>query len=79
DLSQGAGSANGIGMLIDEDGDDGYYVEKKHNTQGYGNPRRDYGSVGIFLDLSGNDHYDGNGKDSTWWTIPSKWGVGIDR
>jgi len=79
DLSQAAGSANGIGMLIDEDGDDGYYVEKKHNTQGYGNPRRDYGSVGIFLDLSGNDHYDGNGKDSTWWTIPSKWGVGIDK
>lgn len=79
DLSQGAGSANGIGILIDEDGDDGYYVEKKHNTQGYGNPRRDYGSIGIFLDLSGNDHYDGNGKDSTWWTIPSKWGVGIDR
>ncbi|MCK4224130.1 MAG: hypothetical protein KAX39_03050 [candidate division Zixibacteria bacterium] len=79
DLSQGAGSANGIGILIDEDGDDGYYVEKKHNTQGYGNPRRDYGSIGIFLDLSGNDHYDGNGKDSTWWTIPSKWGVGIDK
>ncbi|MFQ6031990.1 MAG: hypothetical protein ACE5K2_03630 [Candidatus Zixiibacteriota bacterium] len=79
DLSQGAGSANGIGMLIDEDGDDGYYVEKKQNTQGYGNPRRDYGSIGIFLDLSGSDHYDGNGKDSTWWTIPSKWGVGIDK
>lgn len=79
DLSQGAGSANGIGILIDEEGNDGYYVEKTHNTQGYGNPRRDYGSVGIFLDLSGNDHYDGNGKDSTWWTIPSKWGVGIDR
>jgi hypothetical protein len=79
DLSQAAGSANGIGMLIDEDGDDGYYVEKKHNTQGYGNPRRDYGSVGIFLDLSGNDHYDGNGKDNTWWTIPCKWGVGIDK
>ncbi len=79
DLSQAAGSANGIGILIDEDGDDGYYVEKTHSTQGYGNPRRDYGSIGIFLDLSGNDHYDGNGKDSTWWTIPSKWGVGIDR
>jgi hypothetical protein len=79
DLSQGAGSANGIGILIDEKGDDGYYVEKKDNTQGYGNPRRDYGSIGIFLDLSGNDHYNGNGKDSTWWTTPSKWGVGIDR
>jgi hypothetical protein len=79
DLSQGAGSANGIGILIDEEGDDGYYVEKKDNTQGYGNPRRDYGSIGIFLDLSGNDRYDGNGKDSTWWTTPSQWGVGIDK
>jgi hypothetical protein len=79
DLSQGAGSANGIGILVDENGDDGYYVEKKDNTQGYGNPRRDYGSIGIFLDLSGNDHYDGNGKDSTWWTTPSLWGVGIDK
>lgn len=79
DLSQGAGSANGIGILIDEEGDDGYYVEKKDNTQGYGNPRRDYGSIGIFLDLSGNDHYNGNGKDSSWWTTPSQWGVGIDK
>ncbi len=79
DLSQAAGSANGIGILLDEDGDDGYYVEKKNNTQGYGNPRRDYGSIGIFLDLAGGDQYDGNGKDSTWWTVPSKWGVGIDK
>lgn len=79
DLSQGAGSANGIGILVDEDGNDGYYVEKKDNTQGYGNPRRDYGSIGIFLDLAGKDHYDGNGKDSTWWTTPSQWGVGIDK
>jgi len=79
DLSQGAGSANGIGILVDEKGDDGYYVEKKDNTQGYGNPRRDYGSIGILLDLSGNDHYNGNGKDSTWWTTPSQWGVGIDK
>ncbi len=79
DLSQGAGSANGVGILVDEKGNDGYYVEKKDNTQGYGNPRRDYGSIGIFLDLSGDDHYDGNGKDNTWWTTPSQWGVGIDR
>jgi hypothetical protein len=79
DLSQGAGSANGIGILIDEKGNDGYYVEKKDNTQGYGNPRRDYGSIGILLDLSGIDHYNGNGKDSTWWTTPSQWGVGIDK
>ena len=79
DLSQGAGSANGIGILVDEGGNDGYYVEKKNNTQGFGDPRRDYGSIGIFLDLAGIDHYNGNGKDSSWWTTPSQWGVGIDK
>ncbi len=78
-LSQGAGSANGFGILVDEGGDDGYYVNIKDNTQGYGNPRRDYGSVGMLLDLSGKDQYNGNGKDSTWWTTSSKWGVGIDQ
>lgn len=77
-LSQGAGSANGFGILADEGGDDGYYVSIKDNTQGYGNPRRDYGSVGMLLDFSGKDDYNGNGKDSTWWTTPSKWGVGVD-
>jgi len=78
DLSQGAGSANGIGILIDYSGDDSYLVTLKSNTQGYGNPRRDYGSIGLFLDLSGRDKYLGNGEDSTWWTTPSMWGAGID-
>ena len=79
DLSQGAGSANGFGILVDEAGNDGYYVGRDNNTQGFGDPRRDYGSVGIILDLSGRDRYNGNGKDSTWWTTPSKWGAGIDK
>lgn len=78
DLSQGAGSANGIGILMDDKGDDAYYVLKKINTQGYGNPRRDFGSIGLFLDLSGHDRYDGNGADSTIWKTDSKWGGGID-
>ncbi len=78
DLSQGAGSANGIGIIIDESGDDGYLVKRTHNTQGYGNPRREYGSIGLFLDLSGKDHYDGNGADNWYWIIPSKWGAGVD-
>lgn len=78
DLSQGAGSANGLGVLFDATGDDRYYVKSSKNTQGYGNPRRDYGSIGWFLDGGGNDHYDGPGADSTWWRIESKWGIGID-
>jgi len=78
DLCQGAGSANGIGMIIDESGEDGYLVKRTHNTQGYGNPRREYGSIGLFLDLSGEDRYDGNGADNSYWIIPSKWGAGVD-
>lgn len=78
DLSQGAGSANGIGMIIDESGDDGYLVKRTHNTQGYGNPRREYGSIGLLIDLSGKDNYDGNGADNSYWIIPSKWGAGVD-
>jgi hypothetical protein len=79
DLSQGAGSANGLGVLFDAQGDDRYYVKSTRNTQGYGNPRRDYGSVGLFLDGGGHDRYDGGpGADSTWWRIESQWGIGLD-
>ena len=79
DLSQAAGSANGIGILIDSRGDDAYYVLHTHNTQGYGNPRRDFGSMGLFLDLGGNDQYRGNGLENSYWKTPSKWGGGFDR
>ena len=79
DLSQGAGSANGTGMLIDVRGEDRYYVKNPANTQAYGNPRRDFGSIGIFLDLKGTDRYDGNGRDDDVWIINSKWGIGVDK
>lgn len=78
DLSQGAGSANGLGVLYDAMGDDRYYVKSLLNTQGYGNPRRDFGSIGLFLDGGGTDRYDGPGQDSTWWRVSSRWGIGID-
>lgn len=79
DLSQAAGSANGMGILADIRGADAYVVRSDQNTQGYGQPRRDYGSIGIFIDLGGKDGYaGGQGRDSTWWT-DSKWGVGIDQ
>jgi hypothetical protein len=78
-LSQGAGSANGIGIITDIGGVDGYYVFNKRDCQGYGNPRRDYGSIGLFLDLDGADHYDGNGLNNRFWQTVSKWGGGLDR
>lgn len=79
DLAQGAGQANGFGIFSDLAGDDGYYVFRKDNAQGYGNPRRDYGSIGLFLDLDGRDRYDGNGANNCFWRTPSKWGGGLDR
>ncbi|MFH1373585.1 MAG: hypothetical protein ABII79_07315 [bacterium] len=78
DLSQGAGSANGVGVLIDNEGDDRYFVKNRLNSQGYGNPRRDFGSIGLFIDLGGNDQYDGNGSDNAYWITDSKWGGGMD-
>lgn len=76
DLSQGAGNANGIGILIDESGDDSYSVKKTHNTQGYGDFRREYGSVGVLLDIGGEDGYR-LGKDRLLWKN-GKYGIGID-
>lgn len=78
DLSQGAGSANGVGLLIDNEGDDRYFIKNPANTQGYGNPRRDFGSIGLFIDLSGSDLYNGNGRDNYYWRTNSKWGGGMD-
>jgi hypothetical protein len=78
DLSQAAGSANGIGVLIDNEGEDRYLVRRSDNTQGYGNPRRDFGSIGLFIDLGGQDQYQGNGRDNTFWRTESRWGGGMD-
>lgn len=77
DLSQGAGNANGIGVLMDDAGNDSYTVRDPVNTQGYGNLRRDYGSVGIFIDGGGRDAYSGRGSDGAWWRA-SEYGIGVD-
>ena len=79
DGSQAYGSANGFGILVDGQGNDGYYVKDKKNTQGVGNPRREYGSIAVFLDCGGVDHYDGNGGETRIWKpTGTMWGVGVD-
>jgi len=77
DLSQGAGNANGIGFILDDAGDDAYSVRNPDNTNGYGNHRRDYGSVGLHIDCGGTDSYAGRGADGAWW-VGSDRGIGID-
>jgi hypothetical protein len=76
-LSQGAGNANGIGILIDRSGRDGYLNKEPGNTRGYGNLRREYGSIGLFVDGSGDDFYSVGGMDSTI-SNKSYWGEGLD-
>ncbi len=77
-LSQGAGNANGVGILLDEEGRDGYLSKEPGNTRGYGNLRREYGSIGIFSDCSGEDFYSIPGKDSTF-NEASMWGGFLDE
>ena len=77
DLSQGAGNANGIGILFDFGGNDNYEVRKQANTNGYGDYRRDYGSIGVFIDLSGEDSYAAGYENRSYW-VKSKYGVGAD-
>jgi hypothetical protein len=78
DLSQGAGSANGAGIQIDCEGDDRYFIKNPRNTEGFGDSRRDFGSIGLFIDLSGDDQYNGNGHNNTYWKTDSRWGGGMD-
>ncbi len=75
-LAQGAGNANGIGLLDDAAGNDRYVAEQK-DAQGYGNPSRAYGSIGIFIDRAGEDHYQGSGGEGQLWT-GGMYGAGID-
>ena len=66
-LSQGAGSANGAGVLLDHTGNDLYALRIGKNSQGYGNPRRNSGSLGLFADGGGDDHYLGAGAQDSLW------------
>ncbi len=78
DLSQAAGSANGVGLLCDVSGADRYHIGNPKNTHGYGNPRREFGSIGLMLDLGGVDDYDGYGANNSVWQAAGIWGGGFD-
>ena len=55
---QGVGLNNSVGIFIDGDGDD-TYLTTEQNGQGDANIsyKRNFGGIGIFLDLNGNDYY----------------------
>jgi hypothetical protein len=76
-LSLGGGNADAVSLFIDGGGEDGY-IARRPNTLGYSDLRREYGMIGIFLDLEGKDFYGTiRGGNDTLWT-GSYYGVGLD-
>ena len=81
--NQGSAITNSFALFIDDSGDDVYYTSPK-GGQGFGGAARSYGSMGIFLDLGGNDFYseqyqneDAKTGNNKKWLRGDK-GVGID-
>jgi len=77
DLSQGAGNANGTGIIYDADGSDAYASKSEINVNGYGNYRREFGSIGVHLDRRGRDYYAARGENGTLWES-GRYGLGVD-
>ncbi len=82
-MSQGAGSANGMGILQDALGNDIYESINLEMTLGYADMRRDRGSFGFFLDGGGMDRYRRpSGDGSSWRVFNGKTkgnGYGLDK
>ncbi|MEO5929213.1 MAG: HEAT repeat domain-containing protein [Candidatus Kapaibacterium sp.] len=76
-LSLGGGNADAISLFVDGGGEDGY-IARRTNTLGYSDLRREYGMIGIFLDVEGKDFYGTirGGNDSLW--TGSYYGAGLD-
>jgi len=77
DLSQGAGNANGTGIIYDADGNDVYAAKSETNVNGYGDYRREFGSIGLHLDRRGRDYYSARGEDGSLWESGT-YGLGVD-
>jgi hypothetical protein len=82
EMAQGFGGTSGLGLLLDESGDDSYVVGGKYPcgwlpkhfftlSQGFGYGMRPFagGGVGILCDLKGSDHYvaDVYGQGASYW------------
>jgi len=77
-LGQGAAVTNGIGILLDKGGNDNYFSLRKNLGYGEYLYQREYGSIGIFYDLSGDDIYPEKHKNNDW-LFKGKYGVFIDK
>ncbi|MBU1625913.1 hypothetical protein KKB18_00935, partial [bacterium] len=52
---QGAGARNSFAFFLDSSGRDRYIAGEDGTSRGYADRYRDYGGIGLFLDMKGND------------------------
>jgi hypothetical protein len=62
----GCGLTNAVGLFIDRAGDDTYGARREGGLN-TGRPARDFGSIGVLIDLSGKDDYLGEMEDGGVW------------
>jgi len=72
----GCGLTNAVGIFIDRAGDDTYGARREGGLN-TGRPARDFGSIGVMLDLQGRDDYLGGMEDGGVWR-GTDIGVGVD-
>jgi hypothetical protein len=72
----GASLTNSACLFIDDGGND-IYAAAKDGGLNYGRPARDAGSIGLFVDMEGDDSYLGKYDNDAQWTN-SQYGTGID-
>jgi hypothetical protein len=72
----GASLTNSACLFIDDGGND-IYAAAHDGGLNYGRPARDAGSIGLFVDMEGDDSYLGKYANGAQWTN-SQYGTGID-
>lgn len=75
---QGVGLTNSVGILIDSRGNDDYCAHSELGN-GWSNPARGTGGIGLFIDLQGDDRYPQSspGANNKVWTTDLV-GLGMD-
>ena len=78
--AQGRAIYNAFALLLDSAGDDAYFARQPQRSQGMGHDgrKRDYGSLGLLLDLNGNDRYS-SGVSNNQSTIRPDFGMIYDH
>jgi hypothetical protein len=75
---QGAGIHNSFAFFMDSSGTDRYISDEDLTSQGYADFYRDFGGIGIFIDLSGKDIIiPQKKKEADFWSL-SPYGIGYD-